>query len=109
MLRHQATHATAATPSINNVVNAEQLAAASAIDLLTGKHYETHIQSLKTVLPCPWPLETVSTRFAGACGYVFGRIYDVKRHLSAVHGLDVETGELEAWFEKEAVVQGHAS
>jgi general transcription factor IIIA len=32
-----------------------------------------------------------------ACAYVFGRAYDLRRHLRAVHGVEVDKDVLDAW------------
>lgn len=68
------------------------------------------------LLPCPHPdltpfnlqitetPETVTAKRAAQiavgeieCEYVFGRAYDLRRHLSAVHGVVVEKGVVDAW------------
>lgn len=68
------------------------------------------------LLPCPHPdltpfniqidetPETVTAQRAAQiavgeieCEYVFGRAYDLRRHLSAVHGVVVEKDVLDAW------------
>ncbi|EIM87837.1 uncharacterized protein STEHIDRAFT_120110 [Stereum hirsutum FP-91666 SS1] len=68
------------------------------------------------LLPCPHPdltpfnihitetPETVTAKRAAQiavgeieCEYVFGRAYDLRRHLSAVHGVVVEKDVLDAW------------
>lgn len=50
------------------------------------------------VLPCPWLTLNMQASGEGheldACPRKFARLYDVRRHLSSVHGLDVSDAEL---------------
>ena len=35
------------------------------------------------------------------CEYVFGRAYDLRRHLRAVHGVSLDKDVVDAWARKE--------
>jgi hypothetical protein len=35
-----------------------------------------------------------------ACEYVFGRAYDLRRHLRAVHGVDLDKEAVDGWARK---------
>lgn len=76
-----------------------------ALDLLTGKHYlkTRNAQRAQRSIPCPWSRLSGSTRpssaslpGASACSFLFSRVYDLRRHLRAEHGLEVEQGALDA-------------
>jgi general transcription factor IIIA len=42
-----------------------------------------------------WGSDTVS------CDYVFGRAYDLRRHLRAVHSIDLDKEVVDDWARKE--------
>ncbi|KAM5538163.1 hypothetical protein V8D89_008050 [Ganoderma adspersum] len=85
------------------------------IDFLTGRAYISRAQeSLKqaTKLQCPFPdlppqlsgeMEQVASRSwqANSCQYVFSRAYDLRRHLHAEHGVDVEREKVDDWVRAE--------
>ena len=85
------------------------------IDFLTGKAYVSHAQeSLKLAnrLQCPYPhlpplltggQEHIpsNTKESFACQYVFSRAYDLRRHLQAEHGVDVEREKVDEWVKDE--------
>jgi general transcription factor IIIA len=84
------------------------------LDLLTGHNYApasaSHPSSSTRTIPCPYPdiLDLVEEERAGdvqhpPCGYWFGRIYDLERHLKGTHGLVVERDELEEYMESKGV------
>ncbi|EPQ50116.1 hypothetical protein GLOTRDRAFT_82578 [Gloeophyllum trabeum ATCC 11539] len=87
----------------------------SAIDLLTGKAYAECARDAGKVR-CPYPCTSVLC--AGApgsevgqggrvegegerCEYVFGRAYDLRRHLRAVHDMEAGREEVDAWVRSE--------
>ncbi|KAL5513353.1 hypothetical protein ACEPAH_3752 [Sanghuangporus vaninii] len=94
---------------------------ADPIDLLTGKAYEDRakkrLATHKNALVCPYPdmdtsslLSTNSTTSRllgdqtssqprGSCGFVFSRAYDLRRHLSSAHDLEVDREEVVALIE----------
>lgn len=59
------------------------------------------------VLPCPWLLlggpDAGSVQELEACPRKFARLYDVRRHLSSVHGLHVTDTELKTCMPKAAL------
>ena len=84
------------------------------IDAITGLSYATHANerlSTSKALRCPHPhLGTlVSDSVSGGgrgiasastskiCDYVFSRAYDLRRHLRAEHGVDVEKESVDEW------------
>jgi len=77
---------------------------ADAIDLVTGKHYLKHAGN--RTIPCPWPhsfdlvLKTTGTTSKDVCPHMFGRAYDLRRHLLAAHGFGVETALVKKWVEE---------
>lgn len=80
------------------------------IDDITGVTYDNQaqekMQSSRSLL-CPHPhlhdlLESPvgPSSIPGSsrkCGYVFTRAYDIRRHLRAIHGVDVEKDRVENW------------
>ncbi|KAH9898532.1 hypothetical protein C8Q73DRAFT_727296 [Cubamyces lactineus] len=102
------------------------------IDLITGSAYAAQAkESLKqaTKLQCPFPslpallsaqteVEEGATSIPAAsgskrktdCQYVFSRAYDLRRHLQAEHGVDVEREKVDEWvrLEKAARSGGRA-
>ncbi|KAI1797759.1 hypothetical protein LXA43DRAFT_877089 [Ganoderma leucocontextum] len=85
------------------------------IDFLTGKAYISHAkESIKQMskLQCPFPhlppqlsgeIEQVasSSKQTNTCQYVFSRAYDLRRHLHAEHGVDVEREKVDDWVRDE--------
>ena len=72
----------------------------SIIDEITGVAYEERTARTPAALRCPYPAieglpSTPSTESpnlwsdARGCEYVFGRAYDLGRHLRAVHGIEI--------------------
>jgi len=37
---------------------------------------------------------------AAPCEWVFGRAYDLRRHLRAVHGVELDKGTVDGWARK---------
>jgi general transcription factor IIIA len=87
------------------------------IDTITGFSYASNANeriSSSNALRCPYPdlglLTPESgnpndTGVAGAstskgCGYVFSRAYDLRRHLRAEHGVDVEKEKADEWVKR---------
>jgi len=82
------------------------------IDGITGRSYLERSARIRKALRCPYP-HLPSTFMSGQdselsvldsmvpCEHVFGRAYDLRRHLISEHGLAVEKGVVDAW-----VVQG---
>lgn len=72
----------------------------SLIDHITGRAYADEAEKKQRSLPCPWSsladAEGESRDdLPRKCGHVFGRIYDLQRHLKAAHGIETEMCILE--------------
>ena len=82
----------------------------SIIDEITGVAYakrrSTGVQA--PPLKCPYPtMESLPSvlperrnlwgKDAAPCEYVFGRAYDLRRHLRAVHGIDLDKETVDEW------------
>jgi general transcription factor IIIA len=83
----------------------------SIIDEITGVAYEERTARTPAPLRCPHPAmdglpstppgESLNLWIDTApCEYVFGRAYDLRRHLRAVHGVDLDKEILDAWARK---------
>jgi general transcription factor IIIA len=79
----------------------------SLLDLFTGKHYNRPStgtkKNVQRTIKCPWPgiahsnADTLlPTEFTSACEFLFSRAYDLRRHLLAEHGFEVEQEVLDA-------------
>ena len=80
----------------------------SLLDLFTGKHYTqpssgTKKKNIQRSIKCPWPNvaqsssdNSSSAEFTLACEFVFSRAYDLRRHLLAEHGFEVQQEVLDA-------------
>ncbi|TFY83517.1 hypothetical protein EWM64_g506 [Hericium alpestre] len=94
------------------------------IDAITGKAYEVRTQTASAhTLRCPYPemrgledtlaqlaipsdaedAEMISWRRGGTdpCDYVFNRAYDLRRHLKAVHEVELEKEVVDAWAKRQ--------
>ena len=80
------------------------------IDGITGRSYLERNSKMRRALQCPYPdlppsfvtgrgSESSVLDSVVACEYVFGRAYDLRRHLLSEHGLAVEKGTVDAWAE----------
>jgi general transcription factor IIIA len=80
----------------------------STINEITGVGYAERAARRQVPLKCPYPgmeglaaaLPMGSTSLwgdTGPCEYVFGRGYDLRRHLRAVHGISVEKDVVDSW------------
>jgi general transcription factor IIIA len=80
----------------------------STINEITGVAYAERAASKQVLLKCPHPameglpsaIPVESTSLwgdEGPCEYVFGRAYDLRRHLRAVHGVALEKDVVDAW------------
>jgi len=80
------------------------------IEVITGKSYLARNAKIRRALRCPhpnFPSAFVPSRDAELpasdpvlpCEHVFGRAYDLRRHLLSEHGLVVERGIVDAWAE----------
>ena len=80
----------------------------SIINEITGVAYEEHTARTPAPLRCPHPAmegfpSTPSVENlnmwggTAACEYVFGRAYDLRRHLRAVHGVDLDKEVVDRW------------
>jgi general transcription factor IIIA len=80
----------------------------STINEITGVAYAERAARRPVQLKCPYPameglpsaLPVESTSLwgdAGPCEYVFGRAYDLRRHLRAVHGIWIEKDVVDSW------------
>jgi len=102
--RHLARHdAPAPTPASSSRKKGEK-DKVSTIDIITGKHYAKHVET-KTI-QCPWPdlfdvdpgkRASLETEGKDLCPHRFGRAYDLRRHLKAAHGFEVEADVLKIW------------
>jgi len=79
----------------------------SLLDLFTGKHYTQPSsgtrKNIRRSIKCPWPNITHSdtalsspAEFTSTCDFAFSRAYDLRRHLLAEHGLEVNQEVLDA-------------
>lgn len=85
----------------------------SIIDEITGVAYAKRSASGQAPLKCPHPTmdglpsalqagrQNLWGEDAVPCEYVFGRAYDVRRHLRAVHGISLDKEVVDAWARKE--------
>ena len=85
----------------------------SIIDEITGVAYKKRTASGKVPLTCPYPtMEGLPSALAtdeqnlwgkdvAPCEYVFGRAYDLRRHLLAVHGISLDKEVADTWARKE--------
>ena len=80
------------------------------IEEITGKSYLERNSRIKRALRCPhphFPSSFISGLDSGLsvidpvlpCEHVFGRAYDLRRHLLSEHGLAVEKDIVDAWAE----------
>jgi len=78
------------------------------IDGITGRSYLERNAKIRRALRCPYPRlpsAFVFGRDSGLsvsdsvvpCEHVFGRAYDLRRHLLSEHGLSVGKGVVDAW------------
>ncbi|KAF9777877.1 hypothetical protein BJ322DRAFT_1094846 [Thelephora terrestris] len=78
------------------------------IDGITGRSYLERNSGIKKPVCCPYP--NLPPQFASGrnsdlsvsvapCEHVFGRAYDLRRHLLSEHGLVIEKGVVDAWVE----------
>lgn len=79
------------------------------IDTITGYAYSKRSEANRQkVLRCPYPdvaqitPEKVVNEVEGFrhCDYVFTRAYDLRRHLLAVHGIEIDKEAMDRWAEK---------
>ena len=80
------------------------------IEVITGKSYLARNARIRRALRCPHPnlppafvlsrdSELSALDSVLPCEHVFGRAYDLRRHLLSKHGLAVEKGIVDAWAE----------
>lgn len=80
----------------------------STINEITGIAYEERVARTQAALRCPHPtMEGLPSAppaesldmwaDAAPCEYVFGRAYDLRRHLRAVHGVVLDKDVVDAW------------
>jgi general transcription factor IIIA len=79
------------------------------INEITGVAYEERAATTQVPLKCPHPvMESLLSATApaenrslwgdaGPCEYVFGRAYDLRRHLRAVHGIVLDKEVVDGW------------
>lgn len=78
------------------------------IDGITGRSYLERNAKIRRALRCPYPhlpSTFMPSRDSGLpvldsvvpCEHVFGRAYDLRRHLLSEHGLAVEKGAVDGW------------
>ena len=81
------------------------------IDRITGRSYLERNAKIRRALRCPYPhLPSAFVSGRGSelsdldsvvpCEHVFGRAYDLRRHLLSEHGLALEKGVVDAWAEE---------
>jgi general transcription factor IIIA len=76
----------------------------SAIDVLTGKMYASRRHSSRS-LHCPYPrldfpgwnVSAEVPAESSHCDYYFTRAYDLRRHLAAVHDVEVDKEPVDEW------------
>lgn len=86
------------------------------IGRITGRSYLERNSKIKRALHCPHPNlppsftdrapESSVIDSVDPCEHVFGRAYDLRRHLLSEHGLAVEKGVVEAWAESGKPMSG---
>ncbi|KAI9449882.1 hypothetical protein F5148DRAFT_1379203 [Russula earlei] len=80
----------------------------SIINEITGVAYEERAAEVQAPLKCPHPvMEGLASALptgghdiwddVAPCEYVFGRAYDLRRHVLAVHGVVLEKEVVDAW------------
>ena len=81
----------------------------SIIDEITGVAYAKRSTGVQvSPLKCPYPAmeglpsalperQNLWGKDATPCEYVFGRAYDLRRHLRAVHGIDLDKEMVDEW------------
>jgi general transcription factor IIIA len=73
----------------------------STIDEITGVAYAERASGKRAQLKCPYPemegLLSAMPDDGGPCEYVFGRAYDLRRHLRAVHSVELDKDVLDRW------------
>jgi general transcription factor IIIA len=78
------------------------------INEITGVAYEERAARAQAPLRCPHPaMEGLPSVLAAEnnslwgevtpCEYVFGRAYDLRRHLRAVHGVELDKEVVDGW------------
>lgn len=78
------------------------------IDGITGRSYLERNTKIRNALRCPHPhvpsafvsgrdSESSISDSVVPCEHVFGRAYDLRRHLLSEHGLAVEKRVVDAW------------
>jgi general transcription factor IIIA len=84
----------------------------SLINEITGVAYEERTANTPAPLRCPHPameglpsapsVESLSNLWCDAtpCEYVFGRAYDMRRHLRAIHGVELDKETVDGWARK---------
>ena len=81
----------------------------SIINEITGVAYEERTANTPAPLRCPHPameglpsapVESNLLGDATPCEYVFGRAYDLRRHLRAVHGVGLDKETVDGWARK---------
>ncbi|KAH9971433.1 hypothetical protein BGW80DRAFT_1322403 [Lactifluus volemus] len=103
-----AQHADADGESSERKTRQELLPGSSTIDEITGVAYAERASGKRAQLKCPYPamggllsaIPVESTSLwddGGPCEYVFGRAYDLRRHLCAVHSVTLDKGVLDQW------------
>ena len=84
----------------------------SIIDEITGVAYAKRSACGKAPLKCPHPTmeglpsapladrQNLWDEDTASCDYVFGRAYDLRRHLQAVHGVSLDKEVVDSWARK---------
>lgn len=77
----------------------------SIINEITGVAYEERAARTHAPLMCPYPVmeglpSARPVDDAAPCGYVFGRAYDLRRHLRAVHSVVLEKEVVDGWAQR---------
>ena len=104
-LRMHSSGTVRATPNTAAVKPSVLPAEFSAIDSLTGRAYMKDAITKSKIISCPWGsicgpssdgLHLESNGGGSLCPYIFGRFYDLRRHLRSAHDSDVSIEELKA-------------
>ncbi|KAG8883020.1 Strongly-conserved Zn-finger binding protein (TFIIIA) [Tulasnella sp. 403] len=67
----------------------------SVIDQITGQEYVDKALAKPRVFTCPW--NPTNNGEGEMCGHIFGRWYDLRRHMKAVHGIEAYSEVLQSF------------
>jgi general transcription factor IIIA len=114
-------HTTHDSPSDEDEGSSDESPLKFDIDKITGKGYRSQAAvqlSATQKLRCPYPdLRIIlpdipdSSAHSGhrQCDYVFSRAYDLHRHLTSEHAVDIEKNLVNAWVQEAKVAKARQS